>query len=307
MQISQSERRSVLSWGGVCRGVGIGVVAVMLDACVGIAPIQENKVEATLPTQNSPIVVGQTDRAAVRKLLGEPWVKSAYWGFDLFRFSDRERELIVVFVPLWVSTVDVRLYVLVDYDATGKVAAYDKGVTHGPSVSRGPTSGGDAALLQAGETALAVNPVTHTSSIFVSPVRRDEYLAGQKPVDQCTVVLGCNADWQCTSSLTVDGGMERALPDSLYVFSKTPGELRIESVRPWLAPMVLPAGDRQLEVFTGKQAFANTRFQCVAGELSYALIDDPIRLSAEMPGTFREQPMLIWRDGQWLVPQEPGR
>jgi hypothetical protein len=187
------------------------------------------------------------------------------------------------------------------------VAAYDKGVTHGPSASRGPTSGGGAAVLQAGATGFAVNAVTGTASVFVAPARRDEYLAGQKPAGQCTVVLGCNVEWQCTSSLTVDGGVQRALPDSLYVYSKTPGELRIERVRPWLAPVALTAGEHALEVFSGRKAFASTQVRCAAGELSYALIDDPIRLSADMPGTFREQPMLIWRDGQWLVPQEPGR
>jgi hypothetical protein len=278
----------------------------MLGAC-GIAPIQESKVEATLPAQSAPIVVGQTDRAAVRSLLGTPWVTSGYWGFDLFRLSDRERELIVVFVPLWVSSADVNLYVLVAYDASGKVAAYDKGITHGPTVSRGVTSGGNAALLQAGEIGFSVTPLMDTPSVFVAAARRDAYLADRKPASQCTVLLGCKAEWQCTASLRVDGGAERALPDSLYVFSKTPGELRIESLRPWLAPIVLPAGDHEIEVFAGKKPFAKTQLRCAAGELSYGLIDDPIQVSGNMPATFREQPMLIWRGGQWLVPAEPGK
>jgi hypothetical protein len=35
-----------------------------------------------------------------------------------------------------------------------------------------------------------------------------------------------------------------------------------------------------------------------------AQVHGAIDVSAQMPEAFREQPMLIWRDGQWLPPQE---
>ena len=65
-----------------------------------------------------------------------------------------------------------------------------------------------------------------------------------------------------------------------------------------------------------------TDFSCVAGEVLFADIavaaergpsllnwSVPFRVeysfSKDPPEWLRELPMLIWRDGQWLVPQEP--
>ena len=51
------------------------------------------------------------------------------------------------------------------------------------------------------------------------------------------------------------------------------------------------------------------------GEVQYVLLPDygghgtsePIRVTREMPETFRAEPLLTWSDGTWLVPAEPGK
>jgi len=124
MQISQSGRRSFFGWGRVSRWVGIGVVA------------------------------------AIRQRLGEPWLASEYWRFDLFRLTGE----------------DVRGYVLVYYDESGHASAYGKGVTHGENLSwRTPMEGEDSILLIAGEVRFAVETSSHTPSVLISAARRDEY------------------------------------------------------------------------------------------------------------------------------------
>lgn len=66
---------------------------------------------------------------------------------------------------------------------------------------------------------------------------------------------------------------------------------------------------------------ASTEFTCDAGDLRFATIgakpneklssglilemDAFIFVSGEMPEPFRNQPILIWQDGNWLVPMEP--
>jgi len=52
-------------------------------------PLPEN-----LGEQTAPIVAGKSDRAPVRSLLGQPWLSSDHWRFDLFRSTDRSSAIV---------------------------------------------------------------------------------------------------------------------------------------------------------------------------------------------------------------------
>jgi hypothetical protein len=287
--------------------------------------------ETSLPEQTASIVPGQTDRAAVRQLLGEPWLTSESWRFDLFRMTDKDVLSTFIFapvpVPMGVFSDDVRGYVLIFYDESRHVSVYDKGITHGENLSwRTPMEGDDSILLMAGEDRFAVETGHHTASVFISTARRDEYLDTQRSSDQCMVIVGCQQE-QCSNALVVDGGAARPLPGTLLRIRRpSAGGIDI-STQSWLAPLVLEPGHHRLDIPTNKFTTleASAEFSCGSGDVVYAAIgiESPdtsqawrhwktqvrgsIHVSAQMPEAFREQPMLIWRAGEWLVPQEPGR
>jgi hypothetical protein len=66
---------------------------------------------------------------------------------------------------------------------------------------------------------------------------------------------------------------------------------------------------------------AATELRCSPGEVLFAAIDvrradrmgwkmpleGEIRISRGMPESLQDRPFVIWRDGAWLVPAEPGR
>jgi hypothetical protein len=301
-------------------------VAFVLGGCVDV-PLHKTEVETVLPQQTAAIVVGQTDRARVRQQLGVPWITSEYWHFDLFRATGKDVTggvlLLPLPVPFGVSSDQVRAYVMVDYAANGMVSAVDSGATHGEDSSwQVPVEGQDSILLMVGDRGFAVESSSHTASVLISAARRDEYLGTLQPGGTCTVIVGCNQD-QCSNALVVDGGAARPLPGVLSRIRKKPaGGIEVLTQK-WLAPLTLQPGHHRLEIPPNPHTTleASTQFSCGAGDLVYAVIEiesgdtseawrhwktqvyGSIKVSREMPEAFREQPMLIWRAGEWLVPQ----
>jgi hypothetical protein len=290
--------------------VALGALAALaLGGCFGI-PVHRSSVEEDLPKKTAPIVVGQTDRVDVRRVLGEPWVSSDYWGFDLFRISDWNGWLGVFFIYVPIGGFErVNGYLLVSYDAGGRVSAFDKGVT---SKSTDAT-GSNGLRLAAAELGFIVEGDTVPPVLAVSSALRDQYLRERAPRDRCTAVVGCPIG-SCSSnlSLQVDEGQAWSLP---YSSDPVPPIARNR-----LEPETLAPGEHRVRLIEpafrgGSKTWADKRFGCAAAEVWYGLLldnetsgtNDVIKLSRDMPETFREQPMLIWRDGKWLVPQELGR
>ena len=254
MRASPSGARRCCGWGRVPPPVAVGVAvahAFALTAC-GDVPVRTTEVESALPRQASAIVVGQTNRAQARGQLGEPWLASDYWRFDLFRMSGKNIDVGIVLVP-WpvpfgVSSEEVRAYVLVGYDANGVVSAVDSGATHGEDSSwKVPAGGGDSILLAAGAIGFAVESSSHTPSVLVSAARRDQYLATLRAGGSCVVLVGCSQD-QCSNALEVDSGEPRPMPGVLTrIQGNASGGIDV-LMQSWLAPLALRPGPHRLQV-----------------------------------------------------------
>ena len=151
--------------------VALGALAALaLAGCFGI-PVHRSSVEEDLPKKTAPIVVGQTDRVDVRRVLGEPWVSSDYWGFDLFRISDWNGWLGVFFIYVPIGGFErVNGYLLVSYGAGGRVSTFDKGVT---SKSTDAT-GSNGLRLAAAELGFIVEGDTVPPVLAVSSALRDQ-------------------------------------------------------------------------------------------------------------------------------------
>lgn len=299
------------------------VTTLVLMALVGCGeyPLKDSQVEESLPTTMAPITVGETGRADVRRLLGEPRLASEYWRFDLYRLSDKLLHVHWYLFPMAVSSQDVTGYVLVEYDDHGKVRAYGLASTREPSFLR--YDPGDDADLVVGNVQLTA----HEDSEFVAVTtdRRDSYLREYTAPERCRVVMGCAPGYWCPVRLKIDSGGQIDLPlaeadppSALVVRDVTAGEHRIEAV-PARSRVTVP-GATQVTCAAGQ-----TRF--IAVELTHNASKDAgagqglrlatsarrqhliatLAISAEMPEVLTGSPLLIWRDGQWLVPQEPGR
>lgn len=314
--------------------LGLAVFSVLTgSACVNMR-VPDSDVESTLPTKVVPIVIGESDRAAVRRMLGEPWLHSDFWRFDLFRMTERVTAVAVMILPVWVGSDTVNGYVLVSYDERGAVSDRSTGVVEGDNISGQSlaSSGPRSALISAGDVTFTVDAVEQSPSVYVSTRRRDEFLEQSRRSDsQCLLVLGCVRSYcdtgivsYCDTGIAVDGGPPRALPGAYTGHPASDGAGTEFWRQAWLAPIALAPGAHRIVVVPPRYATleAATELRCAAGEVLFARIDvrlkddrlrwkapleGDIRISREMPESLQDQPLVIWRDGVWLVPAEPGR
>lgn len=288
------------------RSAGIAAVlaALALAGC-GEYPLKESRVEGTLPQATVPIVVGETDRTEVRRLLGAPWVSSEYWRFDLFRLSDENSVLFWYLLPMAVSSQEVSGYVLVTYDDRGAAAAYGYGFGREPSSFR--MDPGEEAYLRAGDVEFIA--AKKQAYLALTAVRRDSYLREHAKTNQCRVVFGCAPSHWCQVRVKVDGDRSvdvpealEKLPFGLAILDLTAGEHRIEATPAWFST-----------------SFAGAKnFSCPAGATRYVTLElspDDTRgvsvwrrhlfanfaVSTEMPEALQALPLLIWGHGEWLV------
>lgn len=306
--------------------LGLAVLIALTGTGCGNLLVRESEVESTLPTKVVPIVIGESDRAEVRRLLGEPWLHSDFWRFDLFRMTDRATAVAVMIVPTWVGSYTVNGYVLVSYDERGTVSGRNEGVVAGDNISGQPfvaSSGPSSALISAGDVTFVVDAVELTPSVYVSTRRRDEFLEQSRRSDsQCLLVLGCVSSF-CDMRIAVDGVLPGALPGA---YTGHPASERAGTAfwhQLWLVPISLAPGAHRIVVVPPKYATleASTELHCAAGEVLFAAIDvgradrmrwkipleGEIKVSKGMPESLQDRPLVIWRDGTWLVPAEPGR
>jgi hypothetical protein len=326
MRASEELRSGLRTSLAAAGALGLALFSALTGGGCGNVQVRESEVESTLSTKVIPIVVGESDLTAVRRLLGEPWLHSDFWQFDLFRVTDRATAVAVMIVPVWVDSDTVNGYVLVSYDERGTVSGRDAGVVEGDNISGRSfvaSAGSSSTLISAGEVTFTVDAFEQTPSVYVSTSRRDEFLEQSRRSDsQCLLVLGCVGSF-CETGIAVDGGPPLALPGAYLGHPASDGAGTEFWRQLWLAPIALVPGAHRIVVVPPKMATleAATELRCAAGEVLFAAIDvrraegmrwkmpleGEIRISRGMPESLQERPLVIWRDGAWLVPAEPGR
>jgi len=314
----------------------IVVASILVLGGCGEYPLKESQIEAALPEKTAPIVVGQTDRAAVRQALGKPWLASEYWGFDLYRASDRNSLLHWYLFPMAVSSEDVNGFILVAYDVDTAVVAYDQEISKDPSFLFYPRIPMDA-VLRAGDARFQTTADGREARVSVSVAAREKYLRDVSVGTQCRVMFGCAQEY-CPARLVIDG--DQALESSTTVTSNQLGYALNAS--DWSGAVTLPqdaiswpSAVALVSLSPGKhrvvaapaqrvELSAAAEFTCATGEVLYVALRLEIdqrpekfrfkrlyaaafEVSPQMPEAFRESPLLIWLNGQWQVPQEPGR
>jgi hypothetical protein len=274
------------------------ISALALGGCIGV-PLHISSVEEDLAKKADLIIVGDTDRAQVRQRLGELLLASDYWRFDAFRITEYNAGVLVfaggIPVPAW-NREDG--YTLVAYDEHGRVADIQYGLRSGGMALDAPD---DRASIAVTARDLQLRATGKETFLAVPPSRRDEYLHDVPAGERCRVLIGA-LDSIRKVTLLVDGQPGPQLPetmsDTLLLLQLAPGRHRLEV-----------AGD-------GAATSGMSELQCAAGDLLYVALQTlsdaggsrrpsvQLALSSERPFGFEYQALLIWGNGNWLVPQE---
>lgn len=308
----------------------------LLSSCVSIDIVDTDDPLAAIPDRSSGIRPGQTDRAAVRGLLGEPLLSSDPLHFDLFREGTTQSMVPVMLTP-WPVPVgrmkdELLRYTLVSYDGTGRVDARASGVLRKPSEFRrtAPIDGEHPALhLRVGELMFFVDPEGERSeNLLIAPDGRDALLRTTHNPSTCTVVMGCG-NRGCSDKLAVDGGPDRRLPlriVQLYWLKKSEREAWMAGMAlsgseplPWLETLVamqLSPGEHALK-FSARHLGGEheIKLACRPGETVYlvvsarnneaffnrALVDWQVERLDTMPDAFAQRPLVVLYDGAWFV------
>lgn len=297
--------------------VGSAAAMFMLGGCETELPVSKTTVEADLVSKLSSVEAGKSDRVSMRKFLGAPWITSQYWQFDLFRVSGREVSAPVMFVlwwpvPMGVAVDQVTAYAVVTYDAAGLVVEHQHAFAYDPSVFHTDDRTEARARLVAGDLRFAADQDEAEAFLSVSARQRDEYLRTHSPGDGCTILIGCESSG-CPIRIDIDERERASMPNLDSAFHDA---LQLEQVG---------SGTHRIGIFpaTAHLAFqATSEFECLAGEMLYGLIrlefgqpakwfsakwNASVAVSPEMPEAFRNRRLLIWGNGRWLVPGEPGQ
>jgi len=287
-----------------------GIVgALAAPALAGCLPItlHESKLEEQVPQSIATVTVGETTQLQVREALGVPVIASEFWRFDAFRMKDANVGVVVfppyVPIPAWTTE---EAYALVSY-------AHDGRVTDAAWLSRksGIWSIGNGENLVAGSGTVRVHSYYGLLLLAASPERRDAYWRDHPARDKCRVMIGVTP-YSYDAKIRIDDKSKVAFPRL-----GTPLSLGLVSVD------LVPGRHRIEGLGTDAKFSATIEFECGAGEqrfLSLLLdheekgtgygslkkLDARLEVSSELPAVLRDQWLLIWTDGQWLVAQEPG-
>lgn len=317
--------------------LALWVLIMQFAGCRFGVPLNKEPVVVTQQQRSATILPGESTRDSVRAALGEPWLQSRYWGVDVYRARDTYKELGGTFftilpVPLGVFTSDVDGYVLVAYDALGRVV----------QVSSGKRSGlrfpelyfVEPLMLRARDLNLGVESVGQRGvHLMADPHRLSGYLELSRQSASCTVVLAFdekNSYQHYPDRVVIDN----AEPIDLQPFfgscetgKSCPPQIRqggqYVTVR-LVHPVTLPPGSHRLVMtdssFKGRY---EANFQCAPGEVRYGIIRGhsncdlwwqtctleaaAVIFEDRMPAQWESYSMLLYRGARWFAQPEPDR
>lgn len=312
------------------------IVLALLLFLVGCATEYHQPFDAKsqLPDHTNLIVAGQTDQEAVRKLLGAPLLTSQHWQFDLFRQASAQVEIPIAITPWPIPFArlkdDLYRYTLVTYRDDFIVSAFDSGLFRSHADWRPPlendypslslTSGKYSFLIESGNN-FSIPGHQNDGVLLLSSEGKEAFLKKSLDASACTLFISCR-DKVCADTLRLDNGPAKFMtwPAAITALSLPPGN------------HILKVSDRR---FSAKAAL---NFDCMEGSTSYVTVDsaakpvknsagelthaflfgltlgtvklDPfdwvVKLHPSPPDDFAEHPLILWRNGTWLVNPEAG-
>jgi hypothetical protein len=300
------------------------LVPLLPSGCAEVDIKDTKEPPAAISDRTSGIHPGQTDRAAVRGMLGEPLLSSTQWRFDLFRESTVQTMVPIVLTPIPVPMGRMKdqllRYTLVSYDTAGRVTALATGIFSKPSEFRrlSPIERDYLALhLRTGELMFFVDPEGERGeNLLLAPGSRDAVLHRVHSPSECTVVMGCG-DRGCGDRLAVDGVKSQPLPLRIVQLYWMKADARKSWLKgtspsgseplPWLETLVamqFPPGVHTLKFSIRHLGGEHeVSLACRPGEIKY-LVLSATDLLDDMPDRFARRPLVLLYDGRWFLGAE---
>jgi hypothetical protein len=138
--------------------------------------------------------------------------------------------------------------------------------------------------------------------LAVPPDRRDQYLKDVPEREWCRVLVGApHSISEATLRLDAQPGptLPATMTDTLLLLRLAPGSHWLEI----LGNGATKAGTARIECAAGALIYAALQVLPSVGGSNHPSIE--IVVSSDRPYGFEYQALLIWGNGQWLVPQEP--
>jgi hypothetical protein len=312
------------------------VLLIQLAGC-GFGVSLKEPAEVRLQAQRSAFIrPGESTQESVRAALGEPWLQSRFWGFDVYRVNDTSTELGGLFVtilpiPIGVFTSQVEGYLLIAYDPMGRVDQVSSGNnTPGPLGEQHPL------MLRARDLNLGIEKFSGRGTQLMADAKRlQDYLALRKHSNTCTVILACEETkpqkWPyeaCPDRVVIDDDASidpQPFFGSCDPASSCPPKI-LQAGQYMRVPMVhaisLPPGTHRLmmtsSTFKGQH---ETSFECAQGEVGYGIIrghvnwdwwsprtstlNTSVTFEDDLPPQWASYSVLLYRQDHWLVQPEP--
>jgi hypothetical protein len=249
------------------------------------------------------IVLGKTDRKIVIDILGEPIIFSRNLKFDVFRRTARRYGIALFPGVAGYAWSKIYVYTLVTYNEhnvvdeidhtryyTGDGFFYSYFVRNNPwdeynylnELSQIDTK--NIKLIITGEG-------KYESIILYNSSSLSEYIKNEASKKLCIIITGCEGE--CAESAIIDGKEILLWPNSLFMSEESSGEKRIDissSVCSKSQSMDFTCKDGDIFYFTAK---CQTDIQ--------GNTDLVIEKNYKIPDEYINGPVLIWRDGTWLI------
>ena len=320
------------------RAAALPLALAVLAGCSFGVPLKKATLTAEQAERSATIRLGESTRAEIHAALGEPWLRSDFWGLELYRADDKRTELefavvIVVPVPMGVFSEKQHGYVLVSYDAAGCVSKVSSGVTSDGFLA---DAGEKWLTIRADEITFAVDPVRTKlrSTLLADSGRLPSYLDGRRRADRCTLLAFCAEDRGCPDEISVDGG--EPLDSSPITALCSPGapcptgtalaEAEIDGKKllrvPVLHAIDLAPGRHRVRMASSViPGSGETSFDCSTGDVLYGFVASHVEgasfwskgelraimtFSPGAPELLRPFSFVLYRNGRWLVDPEPG-
>jgi hypothetical protein len=306
--------------------IGWLLAALALAGCAEFnTTLQEPELLQAHDAQRAAIQAGKTTRAEVRELLGEPWLESESWGFELYTLSDQRRDVWWMMAPLLPVPVgafkrEVNAYTLIAWNEDGIVAAFSSGTVVNGAVDE------DSMLIRSEHLTLAVEatppqPVVQPAIIlWADHSRLASFLEARRNSSTCTLVVGCDAGKSCQ--------------DFVVGFDDYPPLVRWPAFSPWhesgncrynpdccrstlVYPFDLAPGSHRVQLRTGYplcKGAADIEFSCAPGQVLFARLraeeqrqrrDCNMTLTAEfvdeLPPEWAGRSIVLWSNGNWIA------
>jgi hypothetical protein len=322
------------------RAVRAVCTSLTLSACAGCSfgvPLNQPTVVPQQAERSATIHLGESTREDVRAALGEPWLQSEFWRFEVYRADDKRTELgfmvaIVVPVPVGVFSEKRHGYVLVTYDTAGRASQVSSGV-FGEGLSASETD--TWMVVRADEITLAIDRVRTKprTTLLADASRLPDYLAGRRHAADCTLVTACDQDEGCPDRIAVDDG-EPFDPSPITVlcapeapcpkgtplaYGKIDGRSFFHVAV--LHAMGVPPGSHRLRIASSMvHGGGESSLTCAGGEVLYGIVHGRIEgaswwskgtlkvtvtLSTIAPEVWDDYGVALYRDGRWLVSAAP--